>query len=260
MKSSAVFSPLTALTLKIVGVIMILSSLLDFIILAIPTPGVNPLTPEWQVGFTTQLVDRGIIPLVGIALLVAGYWVSNSSGIPSAEPRSSFLDLRFWAFILSSLLGLVFLLLVPVLFINVNKQSADAIKQIEQKANAAEVQLDTQTKQVNALVKDPQKLSELDRAIASGQVQGEQLARLQALKQQLNTFKQDPKALNQQVEEAQTKLRSERLKAENQAKTGALKLSLRTGLSSLLLAIGYIAIGWTGLRSLGGSPASSRKA
>lgn len=239
---------------------MIVSSLLDFIILAIPTPGVNPLTPDWQVGFTTQLVDRGIIPMVGIALLVVGYWVSSNSMVSSAEPRSSLLDLRLLAFILSSLLGLIFLLLVPVLFINVGKQSEVALKQIDQKASAAEVQLDTQTKQVNSLVKNPEKLSELDKAIASGQIQGDQLARLQDLKQQLQAFKQDPKALNQKIEEAQTKLRSGKLQAENQAKTGALKLSLRTGLSSLLLSIGYIVIGWTGLRSLGGTPASSRKA
>jgi TolA-binding protein len=113
--------------------------------------------------------------------------------------------------------------------------------------------LENQSKQVDALVKDPQKLSELDKAIASGRVQGEQLVRLQALKQQLQTFKQDPQSLNQQVEQAQTKIRGERLEAEKQTRTGALKLGLRTGLNSLLLAIGYIVIGWTGFRSLGNS-------
>jgi predicted nucleic acid-binding Zn-ribbon protein len=132
-------------------------------------------------------------------------------------------------------------------------QSNQALEQISKKASTLETQLDNQSKQVDALVKDPQKLSELDKAIASGQVQGEQLARLQALKQQLQSFKQDPQTLNQQVEQAQTKIRSERLAAEKQTRTGALKLGLRTGLNSLLLAIGYIVIGWTGFRSLGNS-------
>jgi hypothetical protein len=251
MKSSSVYSPFTALALKIVGLIMILSSLLDYIILAIPSPGVSPLKSEWQLALTSQLVDRGIIPMVGIALLVTGYWIANSVG--ASEAKSSVQDLRFWAFILSSLLGLIFLLLVPLHFNNIRLQSDAALKQINQRATQAETQLDNQTKQVDALVKDPQKHSELDKAIASGRVQGEQLVRLQALKQQLQTFKQDPQSLNQQVEQAQTKIRGERLEAEKQTRTGALKLGLRTGLNSLLLAIGYIVIGWTGFRSLGNS-------
>jgi hypothetical protein len=251
MKSSSVYSPFTALALKIVGLIMILSSLLDYIILAIPSPGVSPLKSEWQLALTSQLVDRGIIPMVGIALLVTGYWIANSVG--ASEAKSSVQDLRFWAFILSSLLGLIFLLLVPLHFNNIRLQSDAALKQINQRATQAETQLDNQTKQVDALVKDPQKLSELDKAIQSGQVKGPQLAQLQALREQLNTFKQDPKALNQQVEAAQTQIRSGRLEAEKRARSEALKLGLRTGLSSLLLAIGYIAIGWTGLRNLGGA-------
>ncbi len=230
---------------------MILSSLLDYIILAIPSPGVSPLKSEWQLALTSQLVDRGIIPMVGIALLVTGYWIANSVG--ASEAKSSVQDLRFWAFILSSLLGLIFLLLVPLHFNNIRLQSDAALKQINQRATQAETQLDNQTKQVDALVKDPQKLSELDKAIQSGQVKGPQLAQLQALREQLNTFKQDPKALNQQVEAAQTQIRSGRLEAEKRARSEALKLGLRTGLSSLLLAIGYIAIGWTGLRNLGGA-------
>lgn len=251
MKSSSVYSPFTALALKIVGLIMILSSLLDYIILAIPSPGVSPLKSEWQLALTSQLVDRGIIPMVGIALLVTGYWIANSVG--ASEAKSSVQDLRFWAFILSSLLGLIFLLLVPLHFNNIRLQSDAALKQINQRATQAETQLDNQTKQVDALVRDPQKLSELDKAIQSGQVKGPQLAQLQALREQLNTFKQDPKALNQQVEAAQTQIRSGRLEAEKRARSEALKLGLRTGLSSLLLAIGYIAIGWTGLRNLGGA-------
>ncbi|MBD0301606.1 MAG: hypothetical protein ICV85_05355, partial [Tolypothrix sp. T3-bin4] len=120
-----------------------------------------------------------------------------------------------------------------------------------QKATQAETQLQAQTQQVDALIKDPQRLSELEKAIASGQVQGEQLTRLQALRQQLDTFKKDPKALSQQVDAAKKQISKGKEEAENRARTEALKLGLRTGLSSLFLAIGYIVVGWTGLRSLG---------
>ncbi len=255
MKSSAMYSPFTGVTLKIVGLIMILSSVLDFIMLAIPF---RPTNQQWQLAFTTQLVDRGIIPMVGIALLVAGYWVSNNFGASPAEPRSSLQDLRFWAFLLASLLGLIFLLLIPVHFNNVRVQSNQAVEQINQKATQAEAQLATQRQQVDELVKNPARLSELEKAIASGRVQGDQLAQLRVIQQQLQTFQKDPQALNKQVEAAQTQIRSGRLEAENRARSEALKLGLRTGLSSLLLAIGYIVIGWTGLRGLGNSAASGR--
>lgn len=59
MKSSVVYSPFTALALKTVGLILIVSALLDYVILAIPF---NPLQREWQLSFTTQIVDRGVIP------------------------------------------------------------------------------------------------------------------------------------------------------------------------------------------------------
>jgi len=258
MQSSLASSPFTALTLKVVGLIMIVSSLLDFVILAIPF---EPLKREWQLGFTTQIVDRGIIPMVGIALVVAGYWISNSISASGAEPKPAVQDLRFWVFLLSSLLGLIFLLLVPLHISNVSQQSTDAQKQIDQKASQAEAQLDAQKKNVDLIVKDPQKLSELEKAIGSGQVQGEQLARLQALREQLQKFKQDPKALNQQSEAALSQIRSSKQEAQKRATTEAFKLSLRTGLSSLLLAIGYAVIGWTGFAGgLGGSSASRRKA
>jgi inner membrane protein involved in colicin E2 resistance len=167
-------------------------------------------------------------------------------------------DLRFWVFLLASLLGLIFLLLVPLHINNIVQQSNETFQQINQKATQAETQIQNETQQVNALLKDEQKLSELEKAIESGQIPGNQLPQAQLLRQQLQTFKKDPNALNKQVEAAKNKIRTEKQNAENETKTGALKLGLRTGLSSLLLAIGYIVIGWTGFRSLGSSSVSRR--
>jgi hypothetical protein len=245
MNSNSASFSFTGLALKIVGLVMIVSSLLDYILMTIPF---NPGAREWQIALTTQFVDRGIIPLVGIVFVLLGYLVDNTSG----GPKSRIQDLRFWALIISSVLGLIYLLLVPLHFNNVYAQSNQALEQINQKASQAETQLEAQTKQVDELIKNPQRLAELDKAISSGQVQGEQLARLQALKQQLDTFKKDPKALSSQVDTAKKQISTGKQDAENRAKTEALKLGLRTGLSSLFLAIGFIAVGWTGLRSLGG--------
>ncbi|HEY9741599.1 MAG TPA: HpsJ family protein [Coleofasciculaceae cyanobacterium] len=255
MKSSPIYSSFTALTLKIVGLIMMLSSLLDCILVAIPF---NLLQRNWQIGFTTQLVDRGLLPLVGIALFSIGYWIDYNSGTAPTDQKPSVQDLRFWVFLLASLLGLIFLLLVPLHINNIVQQSNETFQQINQKATQAETQIQNETQQVNALLKDEQKLSELEKAIESGQIPGNQLPQAQLLREQLQTFKKDPNALNKQVEAAKNKIRTEKQNAENETKTGALKLGLRTGLSSLLLAIGYIVIGWTGFRSLGSSSVSRR--
>lgn len=67
--------PLAVRTLKVVGVILILSFLLDFVILSFPS---GPRDSQWQVGFATALIDRGIIPLVGLALIFTGYWIEKT--------------------------------------------------------------------------------------------------------------------------------------------------------------------------------------
>jgi small-conductance mechanosensitive channel len=251
MKSSPIYSPFTALALKTVGLVMILSSLLNIIILPIPY---NPGQRAWWLGLSTQVVDQGIYPMIGIAFLLAGYWVSSSDGALPTQRKSSGQDLRFWAFLLSSLLGLIFLLLVPVHFTNIVTQSNQELEQIKQQATQTQTQLQDETQRVNALIGDPKQLGELDKVIESGKLQGPQLAQAQALREQLNKFKQDPKALNQQVEAKKAEIQTKKQQAEDLTKTNALKSGIRTGLISLMLALGYIAIGWTGLRGLLSSP------
>lgn len=248
---SPAFPAFTALSLKVVGVILIVSSLIDYITLLIPF---NVQEKAWQLTFATQIVDRGVIPLVGISFLLVGYWIGSSYS-DSQGDENLFLDLKFWAFVLASILGLLFLVLPIVHMNNINQQSQEYLKQIDAGANQAQQQLAAQSQQVDALRKDPKKLAELDEAIKSGRFQGAQLQQLQ----ELQKLTQDPKVLNERLTAAQTQLGSRKLKAENQTQTEAWKLGLRTSLSSLLLALGYIAIGWTGLRGLGGGSSPSRR-
>lgn len=248
---------------------MILSSLLDYITLAVPP---QLLDAQWQFNFTTQIVDRGIIPMVGIAFLLVGYWVNISSGNLS---NKSNLELRVPAFILSSILGLIFLLLVPLHLNNLRQVNSNILTQIEQKADRAENNIKTQYDQLNALIQDPQRLQQLETQInkintliSSGQYQGqsfneEQLQQFQEQKKQLENLRElakNPEAIEGRLSELQTQLREQKLEQEGRAKTDALKQAFRTGLSSLMLAIGYIAIGWLGLKGMGSGSVSSKKA
>ncbi len=264
-----------ARTLKVVGIVLILSFLLDFLILLFPF---KPTDRGWQISLATALVDRGIVPMVGIGMLFAGQWISSAS-----ESDRSNLDLRFPALILSSILGLIFLLIFPLHLNNVNQAKNQRVEKITQDAQQAETQLKSQLSQVQAqlnseqakarieeqkkqlqaqfteLIKDEQRYKQ---ALANPQLpeaQKELLRKFKANPQELEKFiaqQSDPQTIaNQRL--AQIRARKEELQETTQQE--ALKSGLRIGISSLLLSIGYIIIGWTGLRGMGAVKGSGRK-
>jgi len=263
--NSRQFSSVAARTLKVVGIILILSALLDCIVLSLPGETSDMINRGWQLAAATQIVDRGIIPLMGIALLMTGFWVDSSTGV-SIERRNVWLDLRFWALLISSLLGLIYLLLVPVHLNNTRLELKETLVQVEREAGQAEGQLEAQMKseqfktqieqlksqrrsQIAALLQDEGKMAE---ALKSPEVPKE-------LKAVLQESKNDPKALDkfleQQAQElpnqARNEIRTRKQQKEKELRTRSRNSSLQTGISSLLLAIGYITVGWTGLRSMG---------
>ena len=263
--NSRQFSSVAARTLKVVGIILILSALLDCIVLSLPGETSDLFNRAWQLAAATQIVDRGIIPLMGIALLMAGFWVDSSSGV-SIERRKVWLDLRFWALLISSLLGLLYLCLVPVHLNNTRLELQNALAQVDLEAGQAEGQLEAQIKsdqfkaqveqlksqrrtQIAALLQDDAKLQQ---ALQSSDVP-------QELKTVLRNSKNDPKALDNFLEQqaqalptqARNEIRTRKQQKEKELRTRSRNSSLQTGISSLLLAIGYITVGWTGLRSMG---------
>jgi flagellar biosynthesis GTPase FlhF len=263
--NSRQFSSVAARTLKVVGIILILSALLDGIILSLPGETSEIISRGWQLAAVTVIVDRGMTPLIGIALLLTGFWVDSSTGV-SVERRNFWLDLRFWALLISSLLGLIYLLLVPVHLNNTRLELKEALVQVEREAGQAEGQLEAQIKsdqfkaqieqlknqrrsQISALLQDDGKLQQ---ALKSQEVPKE-------LKAVLEQSKNDPKAVDQFLEQqaqelpnqARNEIRTRRQQKEKELRTRSRNSSLQTGIRSLLLAIGYITVGWTGLRSMG---------
>ena len=241
-------SPLAALSLKLVGIVTILASLLDFIVLLAPP---DLLNRQWQIATTTQLVDRGIVPLVGITLILTGEWI-ESYVLTGPRRRNLLTDSRFWASLLAALLGLVFLLLAVLHPNNVLATRSQALDQINNEATQATAQLEQrfsqQRSELGALLQNE---SQLQQAIESGQVPQEQIPILQQLQDNpegVNQF------LDQQLgtarEKVQTEIGDRRQEAEKRVNLEAWKSGIRIALSSLMLAIGYSVIGWTGLRRL----------
>ncbi|MBD2625850.1 hormogonium polysaccharide biosynthesis protein HpsJ [Trichormus variabilis] len=266
----------TSLTLKVVGIVCILSFFIDFVILLL---GFSPTNKQSQISLTTALVDRGIVPLVGLGVLLAGYWIDE---VGSDRPQG--IDLRFPALIISSILGLMFLLIFPLHLNNVRQASTQTVTQISQEAQQAENQLDNQLSQIQEQLNNAQAKAQLEQArtqlktqitellkdeqkykqaLSSTQLPADQKDLLQKAKanpQELDKLiaqRTDPQELANQ---RRSQIRQRKEEVEKQAKDNAWKSGLRIGFSSLLLSIGYIIIGWTGLRGMGSLQGAKRKA
>lgn len=259
----------TALTLKVVGIICILSFFVDFLILLLPF---QPTDRVWQINLATALVDRGIVPLVGLGLLFAAYWIDSADAV-SDRPQG--IDLRFPAVILSSILGLMFLLIFPLHLNNVNQAKTQTLNRIAQEADQAENKLNTDFSQLQAKLTTEEGKAQLEQVRNQTKAQFSEILKdeqkyKQALessqippniKELLKKAKTNPQVLDKAIEQQTdiqtlrtqklSQLRQSREEAENQAKDAAWKSGLRIGISSLLLSIGYIIIGWTGLRGRG---------
>ena len=259
----------TALTVKVVGIICILSFFVDFLILLLPF---QPTDRVWQINLATALVDRGIVPLVGLGLLFAAYWI-DSADTTSDRPQG--IDLRFPALILSSILGLMFLLIFPLHLNNVNQAKTLQLNRITQTADQAENQLNNRLSQLQAQLNTDQGKAQLEQLRNQTKAQFSEILKdeqkyKQALespqipaniKELLKKAKTDPQVLDKAIEQQTdlqtlrnqqlSQVRQNRDEAEQQAKDAAWKSGLRIGISSLLLSIGYIIIGWTGLRGRG---------
>lgn len=245
-------SPIAALALKLVGGVTILAALVDFLVLLLPP---DLLNRAWQINTTTQLVDRGIVPLVGIALLFTGFWID--SFVTGKRNRTNLiLDARFWTCLLACVLGLIFAILTPVHMNNVRLQSQDALTQVTTEATEASTQLEQrlsaevtqQRDRISGLLENPDQIEQL---VASGNVTAEQA-------EQIRQFENNPESLNEflnsQASELRTRLETEigtrREEAANRVRAEATKASIRISLSSILLAVGYIVIGISGMKRL----------
>ena len=265
----------TSRTLKVVGIILILSFLVDILILSSPF---QPTNSAWQIRLATAFVDRGIVPMVGLGMLFAGHWVDSFD-----DSTASGIDLRFPALILSSILGLIFLLIFPLHLNNVRQASDREVEQIVATAQRAESQVQSQLSQVQARLNNEEAKAQIEKQRNQVKAQFSELLKdetryKQALenpnipqqqKDLLKRFKADPKELDKFIAEQSnpqqlanqrlTQIRQDKEAAEKRAKDSAWRSGLRVGISSLLLSIGYIIIGWTGLRSKGATSGGGKR-
>lgn len=222
---------------------MILISLLDLVLLPIP-PKLADI--EWRLNLTTQMVERGVVPMLGMALIFSGYGFENLAGVANVQ-RQAGKYIKLWVLAIAGVLGLVFLLLVPIHITTVlaaNRQTGDRINQEAiQAQKQLEKRLQQQQTQISDLLKDNQQLDDLSNT--------DKLTKTQLT--QLQKFRDDPAALQAQTNAIRSKMKAEIAKQKQESlqrsKLGTMKSIVRIAVSSWLLASFYITIAWTGFRS-----------
>jgi hypothetical protein len=247
-----VSSFLTPLALKTAGAVLILSSLIDLIfMLRFPPENLVLEDNTWWLYATNQLVDRGLLPLVGIAFVVAGDWIKIVSTEDGGDRGNAW---RIGTFSLASLLGLIFVLIIPFQLMTTNEIKDRDTKKISTQFVEIEQKIKTNLQQIGSQSPDKikeqlkQEIASIDKNIKEGKVPSESIANVQGQKAKLESLLADPSKISQESEQNLQQLQKQKKQLETQADERMLKTGVRTSLASLLLAIAYIAIGWTGLR------------
>lgn len=263
MKTGSLFAqPYQALLLKVVGLALIVSTLLDYLVLVAPPSWEDS---AWLTSLIKEYMSRGAVPLLGMALLVLGVWLDRDGLNRDADLGGRLPKATFF---LSALLSLLFVVMAPLYFISKGVTSSAQIQQINDQAKQQQQQfsdfVDQQLQRVNSLLSNKAELAEQEQYLDSLDLSAEQEAQRQKIKAELAKVKSDPKALEQKAAKAREQGKQE---VETAQQAALVKLQselwrdrIYIPISSLLLAAGYAAIAWTGLSgSTAKAPKSQRR-
>ncbi len=244
-------SPSTsAQVLKIVGLVLVVLFVVDFISLTLSP---NFLDKQWLTNWITQLVDRGVVPMVGIALLLMGLWIGNSPKPTPARKRLRPNPITM-TLLFSGLLSITFLIFAPLYFNGSQMISVEVSQQINEEALRAESnlnnQLEQQRNQVNALLSNDEQLQQIEQQLQADQITEELRIQLQQVRDSIQQAKVNPTFIEQRVEglrsEGLSQIRRTQLQTRNQVVAELRKSQFRITVSSLLLSLGYFGTCWTG--------------
>jgi hypothetical protein len=235
-------SLVTSLALKTASMVLIVSTIVDIVFTLLPY---QLSDGRWWAAATSELVNRGLLPLVGIVFWLIADWIETVS--KEASGRGSG-NLTKGITALALLLGVAFLAIVPYQAWTGNSERDKAMT-----ANKEQVaKLETRIKQELSIISDKtkiqQQIAEWDKLIKEGKIQGQDLAKIKSDKANLEQMASDPAKVKAKSDEVMTNIRKQQQEAEGQATALMWKTGIRTALASLLLSAGYSFIGLTGLR------------
>lgn len=204
---------------------------------------------EWRLGLMSQIIDRGIIPFIGFALLCLSCWVSIYQRQPLAQ-RS--LVIRT-VVTLSLVLALVYLVIAPFYFSENRVASAQATQALTEQTRQAELQLDSRLRQELGVISNlMNNEDQLQQGVQGQSLTTAQQAQIDNIMTQLKQFKDDPKALQTRTTEARdqvlAQIREQSEQAQRQTRQGFIRDAFRLSLGSFFLAVAYLALAIVGLQ------------
>lgn len=231
---------LASRSLKLAGTALITITLINFILLLVP-PNFGDVT--WWLNLISQIVQQGIVPLIGLGLLFGGVGFELISS-PNGENERWIAATKTFGFRMAGVFALLFLVLVPAHAISAVAASQQTIERIDREQDATFEQIDLQLQQqqrlyANLIESDADLDVAIEDLVGDTPLTEEQLA-------QLRKFRDDPDALDRQIQALQAQL-VERVQEQNKeakeaSKFGVWKSIARFGLTSLLLATCYFNI------------------
>lgn len=241
-----------SLILITAGLCLALAASLDFLSLLLPDS--TPTSVDSRLNILTQLVDRGVIPLLGFSLVLFGRWLTFTT--ESAGRKRSLGIPSFIAIVASGLLGVAYLGIAPFHFRDSGIASTNAIAQLNRQVEQAEQQLDSQINQelnaISGLIGDENQLKQLQNPSAN--ITEAQQQQINNLLSQIEEFKSDPNALEAKAQESRdqflAQIQLQKANLEKRIQENYWRSSIRIPLSSLLLAIGFFFIAISGIQML----------
>lgn len=229
--------------MKLAGIMLVLFTIINYFLLifTIKTGDTN-----WNLNFTTIIVEEGIIPILGIALMFCAYGFEEILGLAPPQPKLRWNSIKFWVYLLSFFFGIIFLLIIPLHISNAVAVSNEAVetanKTAKEEKEILEQRLEEQKNIIGDMLRNQPKL---DAFIKKRQLSEEQIANLAK-------FKNNPNAFKVKVEEVRSTL-TQQIESKQQqeiqkSQLSAFHSSLKICLTSLLLASCYLTIGWSGFR------------
>ncbi len=233
----------TSLALKTASMVLIISTIVDIAFTLLPYQLGDG---KWWFAASAELVNRGLLPLVGIVFWLIADWIESVSKETSSRSGNTLAKfINFFALFL----GAIFLVIVPFQTITSNSDRDKTLTMSREEGTAMEAKIDKRVKEITGdkakMQQVQQQITEMDKAIKSGQVQGEELVRIKASKAELEKLTGDPGKIK---ESAMGDLRRRQKELEGAATANMWKTGIRASLASLLLSAGYSFIGLTGLR------------
>jgi len=229
--------------LKLAGIALIAITIVNYLMIFVPPDFTNP---RWWWTLTSQIIEQGILPLFGLALVFAGFAINLFSGtdhlegqwIGSNEPR---------AYQLSLLFGLIFLVMIPLHSVAAIMNSQAAIDRLDQELTKQEEQLQLQLN----------RQKQIYTKLLAGEVKVEDLVGSKPLTKEqmemLTKIQDKPEVLDRQIQSVQTSMKKDlqerQAKARESSKFAAWKSIFRLGLTSFILSACYFNLAWIGLHT-----------